>query len=91
MNLKLVTMSCRWTKATRKIVLCLRAKQRIFLGSQTVFGRTRNTVKATSFLSSGVQGPQLSLEFTMAPPQPKLRGNAHRPYCQPAELNVQAN
>ena len=73
----------RWNRATRMIVLRLRAKQRMF------FGMMQSGVKAVSFLSSGVLGPQLSLVFNLAPPQLPSRGHGPRPHAEPADLQIE--
>ncbi|BDA48870.1 hypothetical protein COCOBI_12-5530 [Coccomyxa sp. Obi] len=79
----------RWNRATRMIVLRLRAKQRMFFGSSASVGAMRAGVKANSFLSSGVLGPQLSLAFNLAPPQPHVRGHGPRPLPEPADLQIE--
>ena len=79
----------RWNRATRMIVLRLRAKKRMFFGSSAGLGALRASVKAVSFLSSGVLGPQLSLVFNLAPPQLPARSHAPRPLTEPADLQIE--
>ena len=71
------------------IVLRLRAKHRMFFGSSASVGEVKSSVKANSFLSSGVLGPQLSLAFNLAPPQPHVRGHGPRPLPEPADLQIE--
>ncbi len=71
------------------IVLRLRAKQRMFFGSSASVGEMKFSVKANSFLSSGVLGPQLSLAFNLAPPQPYTRGHGPRALPEPADLQIE--
>lgn len=75
----------RWIRAVRAVVLRLRAKQRMYSGLQRGFGRLAAQHCVSSFMSSQVMGPQLSLLCCVEPP-PSQRGGGPK---KPIDLQIE--
>ena len=63
----------------RAVVLRLRAKQRMYSGLQRGSGQLAAQHCVSSFMSSQVMGPQLSLLCSVEPPPPQRSGGPKKP------------